>query len=483
MMGLLLMASGCAKTSEKTSGASGMPVSEEQICKDWMSSFEWIDTDETELPRPAEYLLRDLDGNGIDEVLVRAENQNIQGLLAYDAKGELTFNDVTDDGYLELLVGKGWYIRRFDDHMNEYRTWTSYYYKVENGKFDFVGDSEDGFKGLDEEGNPIDFSNDNTGGRQPAEADSVQLVSELEGWQKFSPKTLAALDQIQEQVKKELEAKKASEPENANTEETEPTYKAAELTLEGGTKCRVDMKCIKPQSIAGWTTYYRKGGQESQIPFFGTKVYDKDLGYDVYLLHEYNNGKCCGHLQVVLDGDGNFKLGNWHLNDRKMEITSYKETSYNSAKEPNDLKTPGTNVQMTKQFLPCSTAEIEQLLNQIYPNENRPYEIMLFDLNDDKTFEAFVRTWNKDGNLDEVFLWMQDGKPRLWNGQLWISKMKVLRPYIVLKEIDEKGENYHTIWCWEDGELKEAILDEEEHDYIIDKSYEVGEYGEWIKME
>lgn len=159
------------------------PVSDETICNDWYNEFRKLDENATDstLPRPSEYWVLNLENDELDEILVRGEDDICYAMLAYNAEGELVFADATNDGYQELGWANGWYLTRYDDHMGEYRTWTTSYYKIENGKFDYVGEKTVGLKGLDEEGEPISYEEDGTNGQAPADS-LVTMFYEMDGW-------------------------------------------------------------------------------------------------------------------------------------------------------------------------------------------------------------------------------------------------------------------------------------------------------------
>lgn len=192
-LGLLFMTA-CTgqKSAEGVTEAEvlSLPVSEKQLCIDWYTAFasdfeEVYGDDDSEsfvTSAPREYIVTDLDHDGLAEVLMQGEEPQKAAIMSYDKDGKVKFSDVTSDGYLSLGIGDGWYVREFDNHMGEFRNWTRYYYHVKNGEFDFIGDKTVGFEGLDDEGEYVEMEPvDGTDGMAPADS-LITYFYDLHGW-------------------------------------------------------------------------------------------------------------------------------------------------------------------------------------------------------------------------------------------------------------------------------------------------------------
>lgn len=167
-----------------------LPVSELKMCRDWHVSFRETHFDkDDEIYPPQEYLLYDIDGDGRAEVLLRESQANFVALLCYDKEGKLTFVQSSFDGYEEYAVGKGWFVTQYDDHMGEFRKWTKWYYRVVDGRFGYIGYKIDGLEGVTDDGEFIEVSQDETGGKAPADS-LVTFSYDLEGWQQISREAL-----------------------------------------------------------------------------------------------------------------------------------------------------------------------------------------------------------------------------------------------------------------------------------------------------
>lgn len=239
---LLTACTGSKQTNDSTIafGKLPLPVSEKQLCLDWYSIFSEMsgeddsyDEDGNPINMPNQYLVTDLDNDGLAEVLLQGVRSSDAAMLSYDKNGKVKFSDATTDGYLCLGIGKGWYVREFDDHMGEYRTWTKYYYKVENGQFDFIGGKATGFEGLDENGDYKVKESDGTEGKAPSD-DEIQMYYNLEGWVNIND------DAKSEALTVLADGETCDDADDCGCGEPDDQYFAGEVTLDNGTRLRLD---------------------------------------------------------------------------------------------------------------------------------------------------------------------------------------------------------------------------------------------------
>lgn len=470
---LMFVSCNGSKQADTQSGDSNsnLPVSEEQLCKDWARAYQedWAFEPEN-VPIPETYLPYDIDGDGRPEILVKAPYNT--GLFAYDKEGQVSFSYVNYDNYDELGVGPGWFVTLHDDHMGESRHWTFDYCRVKEGKYESIGTYSIERVGVTEDGEYEEEVVDGTGDQRPS-GEEYTMYYDLEGWIPFSQQ---AIDAMRQSLGSATPAPEASAVTEAPTEK--PKTIAGEIVLAGGTRCRVDIKHRDSSLLYGWTTYYRKNGDSSTIPFFGNAYHDDQMGEDYYELHEYNaKGKCCGHLSLSYN-QGEFVSGKWQLRDRQLTIDSYQPATYNTQVEP-VLAAPSTSEELGNKLLPCSREQINDLVHKTLPKHRGPNYLLLYDVNKDGTFEVVVQT-SCDGRTCHSLLWVQDGEPRLLYSGTSYSVTLFLAPYIVLRLANAEGERSYDIYEWQNGEPEKVSLPDGEREFIIDNAYMPEALGEWF---
>lgn len=475
----LLLLVACSGQKSSDTGTLALPVSEKQLCLDWYTAFdvehEEVFGDDEENPfvrfEPQEYIVTDLDHDGLAEVLMQGKESQIAAMLSYDKEGKVKFMDVTSDGYLTLFIGDGWYVREFDNHMGEYRTWTKYYYEVKDGQFEFLGDRSVGFLGLDDEGEYIEMEpEDNTDGRAPADS-LLTPYYDLHGWIRIGDDAKAeALSALADgEGGEELGMDEGSE----NPEES-VAYYAAEVTLEDGTRLRLDYMVDANDKIAGETTYYRSNGKTSKIPFFGNHYFDRFMSQDFVRVYEHYNGKCCGQMLWAVNDDYEIINGSWSLRGKSLAFDNSvtKEPVTEAA-----YTRPALDFKLADQLLPCNRQTLKELFAQAYPESGPANYFMLVDMDNDGIFEVFVQNGFGSAPLTAL-VWMQDGEPRVMG---FGPKHKVyLHPAVVYVE----SENGSQIYRWKDGApCKDPEKDNDEEIQFFD-NYSLGmsDLGEWLNM-
>lgn len=478
----LLTLTACNKSGSQSASDTQpltLPVSEVKLCCDWYKTLSSMFIDEEENCEPAEYLLYDIDGDERAEVLMRNKH-NCSAIFSYDANGRLVFADGSTDGYMTLGVGKGWYVIQHDDHMGEYRTWTTYYHKVHEGKFDFIGDVTLSLQGLDDEGEYIESTEDNTRGLAPADS-LISYFYDLEGWLPISQEALDTyrdhLDDWNDYpVSGNDEATSVAE---GNTD-SDVQCIAAEFTLDNGMKGRLDMIVTSDSKITGWTTYYRKNGSTSKICFFGTTYNEEFIDNDVVELHEYYNGKCCGHFKYFLTLDGEFSHGSWYLRDRDNSIEQLTKVPFDEANQP-VLASPATDATLADQLLPCSRNEIRERLLEEYDELPDDLRFMLYDMNRDGKYEIFLR-YPIDQVYSHAVIWMNDKRPELICGGSTPMLMSINGNilYVVPQSTNEQVSPY--TWTWVGNSPEMHILDEEESSFLEQSTHDLDQLGDWCRL-
>lgn len=475
----LLLLAACTGQKASDTESLALPVSEKQLCLDWYTAFEtyfeevFDDDDENPFVQlaPKEYIVTDLDHDGLAEVLMQGEASPNAAILSYDKDGKVKFMDITNDGYLTLGVGDGWYVREFDNHMGEFRNWTKYYYEVKDGEFDFIGDRTVGFEGLDDEGEYIEMEPaDGTDGKAPADS-LITLYYNLHDWIRIG-------DDAKAEALSVLEDGEGSEERGMDEGSEDPedfvSYHAGEVTLADGTRLRLDYKIDANGNVSGETTYYRSSGKTSKIPFFGNQFYDRFVNQDFVRVYEHYNGKCCGQMIWSLNDQNELNSGSWYLRDKSLMFDTYE------VKEPVTevgYTSPSLDFKLADQLLPCSRQTLKDLFAQAYPESGPANYFMMVDMDNDGTFEVFVE--NGFGSAPKTALiWMQNGEPQVMG---FGSKHQV---YLHMAGMYVKSEEGSQIYRWVDGvPSKDPEEDNEEEIQFFDNySLDMNVMGEWLNM-
>lgn len=461
-----------------------LPVSEMKLCRDWFVTFQQaLECAGSDVADPGEYLLYDIDGDGRAEVLMRQKENNWEAMLSYDAEGRMQFVDCTSDGYLSLGVAPGWYVRQFDDHMNEYRSWTSYFYRVEQGKFDFIGHKMNGINGLDDEGEYKWYSEDETGGKAPADS-LITFLYDLTGWQSISQEALDAysdhFDDWDDMPFFEAAESAQNGYEDFLSDPDAQAYSiATEFTLDNGTRGRLDMLQDRDSKIVGWTTYYRKNGSRSRINFFGARYYDGAVGQEFIELHEYYNGKCCGHMKLTVD-ETRFESGTWMLKGKELQFTEFTPVDYDLDNQP-ALASPASDPDLADKLLPCSRQVIRDRLLDEYDELEGDIEFMLYDMNHDGIFEILLR-YSIGSRLSNGIIWMNNGQPELICGGSTPLFMSINAPVLFVTPVDDDSSTSPYEWTWASGHPEMNSLDENEAYFLERYTHGPTELGEWCKL-
>lgn len=469
-----LLLSACTGTKQSSESATiALPVSEKQLCLDWYTAYSesfpedfWSNDEDESLPVPDRYIVTDLDHDGLAEVLVQGKDTNNAALLSYDKEGKVKFTDVTNDGYLCLGIGDGWYVREFDDHMNEYRTWTRYYYKVTNGEFDYIGEKSFGFDGVGDDGEYINKEEDATGGQAPAN-DQITMYDFLTDWQTISDDAKADANTVL------ADGEGCDNTDDCECDTPEDQFFACEVKLDDGTRMRLDYKVDTNDHIAGFTTYYRSNGKTSKIPFFGTHFYDRFVNQDFLNVYEYYNGKCCGHMLWSLSEDNELSSGTWTLRDRKLGFESYEVKSPDTEAE---YTSPSLDFKLADQLLPCDRQTLRDLFAKAYPESGPANYFMMVDMDSNGVFEIFV--CNGFGSAPKTALvWMENGQPQVMgfgpNHQLMLH-------FADMFVTSDEGQ---TLYHWSDGKpVKDTDADADRLQFLADYSQDLTAMGEWLSM-
>jgi len=466
----VLMLSAClggkqSSETQKEAAALALPVSEKQLCLDWYTAFgDALPDYDEELPKPNQYIVTDIDHDGTAEVLMQGDDTNKAAMLSYNKDGEINFSDVTNDGYLCLGIGDGWYVREFDDHMNEFRTFTKYYYKVEDGMFTFIGERETGFDGIDEAGEFIPKESDNTGGKAPADS-VITMYYDMANWKVISDDAKAAALTALEEGGEEAEFVEDDMEEN----ETH----AGEVTLENGTRFRVDYMQTPSKYITGYTTYYRSNGQTSIIPFFGTKYFDKSMGQNYIDVYEHYNGKCCGHMIWSLNDNNELISGSWFIGEKNSSFDTFKVVD---ADPDAEFTGPSLDFKVADKLMPCDRETMKKLFAQTYPESGPANYFMLVDIDSNGSFESLVV--NGFADVAKIALVWKEGNEAKIMGFGKNHNVSVQSSALFVKSDDGK-----SLYRWADGKPCLATdTSPEEMEYFEQNAMDLSASGEWLSL-